>query len=334
MQRFDELKAWVASLHPSKVFELAFAAADADFRRYFRVVFSTGETRIVMDAPPDKVDIAPYLYVRDVFARLNVPSIFACDRQRGFVEMEDLGKVTYLEALREPSGKDAAHRLLIEAVDTLIELQVTSELGVLPDYSAMLLRKEMQLFVRWFVEKQLKQTLTSQQQHVWQEAEQLLIEAALAQPRVFVHRDFIVRNLMLSKGRPGVLDFQDAVYGPITYDLVSLLRDAFIEFDEAFVLDIVVRYWEKARRAGLPVKPTIDEFYRDFEWMGVQRHLKVAGIFCRLSWRDDKPQYLPEVPRFIQYLKKTTRRYRELNPLFELITTLAGEDELRTGYTF
>ena len=154
----------------------------------------------------------------------------------------------------------------------------------------------------------------------------VLLPRIEAQPRVFVHRDFIVRNLMLTPGRPGVLDFQDAVYGPVTYDLVSLLRDAFIEWEEAFVLDLVVRYWEKARAAGLPVNPDIDAFWQDFEWMGVQRHLKVAGIFARLYHRDGKDKYRGEIPRFVRYLKKAARRYGELAPLYQLLLQLVGRD--------
>lgn len=334
MQRFEELKSWVKSLHPDSSFYLEFAAADADFRRYFRVMFSPDETRILMDAPPDKVDIHPYVKVRNVFSMLNVPTIYAYDVSRGFMELEDLGCVTYLTALQQQGGSSTAYGLFMEAVDTLLELQQASRSGLLPDYSHALLKYEMQLFPEWCVGKEWKKSLSVAQHQIWLDAMQRILAVVLAQARVFVHRDFIVRNLMVTPGRPGVLDFQDAVYGPITYDLVSLLRDAFVEFDEEFVIDIVVRYWEKARRVGLPVAATIDDFYRDFEWMGVQRHLKVAGVFCRLWHRDGKDKYLPEVARFLNYVKKTTRRYTELSGLYQLMVELSGENEIKTGYTF
>ena len=197
---------------------------------------------------------------------------------------------------------------------------------MLPEYDEALLTRELNLFPEWYAAKELGTPLNFAQRQLWEAGVKALLPPLLAQPKVYVHRDFIVRNLMLTSGRPGVLDFQDAVYGPISYDLVSLLRDAFIEWDEEFVLDIVVRYWEKARAAGLPVPADIDAFYRDFEWMGVQRHLKVAGIFSRLFHRDGKEKYRGEIPRFIKYLKKTTRRYGELAPLYQLIVQLAGRD--------
>ncbi len=311
-----------------------FAAADADFRRYFRATFPDASTRIVMDAPPDKMDTAPYVRAREVLSMLNVPAIYACDAGQGFLELEDLGRVTFMAALQQEGDALTTHTLLLEAIDSLIEMQLASRPGVLPDYDATLLAREMELFPEWFVGHELKKTLNDDQRRTWETMVAALLARALAQPRVFVHRDFIVRNLMLTPGRPGVLDFQDAVYGPITYDLVSLLRDAFIEFEEQQVIDLVVRYWEKARKAGLPVTANIDDFYRDFEWMGVQRHLKVAGIFCRLHHRDGKDRYLPEVPRFLSYLKKTTRRYVELAPLYRLIVDIAGDDSVQTGYTF
>jgi hypothetical protein len=314
--------------------QIDFAAADADFRRYFRATFPDGATRILMDAPPDRMDTRPYVHAREVLSMLNVPQIHAHDAEQGFMELEDLGRVTYMAALQQDGSETAARALLLEAVDSLVEMQKGSQPGCLPDYDRALLQREVDLFPDWYAARHLGRPFTFAQRQLWQAAVPQLIERALAQPQVFVHRDFIVRNLMLTAGRPGVLDFQDAVYGPISYDLVSLLRDAFIEFDEELVLDIVVRYWEKARAAGLPVPASIDDFYRDFEWMGVQRHLKVAGIFCRLWLRDGKERYLPEVPRFLNYLKKTTRRYSELAPLYQLIVELDGDEALQSGYTF
>lgn len=335
MQRLEQLKQWLSYRYPEIELQIDFAAADADFRRYFRATFPDGSTRVLMDAPPDKMDTRPYVHAREVLSMLHVPQIHAHDAAQGFMELEDLGRITFMTALQQ-QGVDAraAQALLLEAIDSLIEMQLGSRPGCLPDYDRALLQREVDLFPEWFAGKQCKKPFTFAQRKLWQQAVPLLLERALAQPRVFVHRDFIVRNLMLTPGRPGVLDFQDAVYGPITYDLVSLLRDAFIEFDEELVLDMVVRYWEKARKAGLPVAANIDDFYRDFEWMGVQRHLKVAGIFCRLFLRDGKDRYLPEVPRFLRYLKKTTRRYTELAPLYQLLLEFDGDDDVQTGYTF
>lgn len=326
MQRLELLKLWLSSLYPDTDIQVEFAAADADFRRYFRATFPDGSSRIVMDAPPEKMNTDPYVQVREVFAMVNVPQILERDREQGFMLLEDLGKVTFLAALQHDERPLVHQHLLLEAVDTLIELQKASQPGVLPEYDEALLTRELNLFPEWYAAKELGTPLNFAQRQLWEAGVKALLPPLLAQPKVYVHRDFIVRNLMLTSGRPGVLDFQDAVYGPISYDLVSLLRDAFIEWDEEFVLDIVVRYWEKARAAGLPVPADIDAFYRDFEWMGVQRHLKVAGIFSRLFHRDGKEKYRGEIPRFIKYLKKTTRRYGELAPLYQLIVQLAGRD--------
>lgn len=287
-----------------------------------------------MDAPPDKMDTRPYVHARGVLSMLNVPEIYAHDVEHGFMELEDLGRVTYMAALQQEADETTTHLLLMEAIDSLLEMQLQSRPGCLPEYDEALFRREMELFPEWFAAKHLGKPFNYVQRQLWQQTISCVLSHILSQAQVFVHRDFIVRNLMLTSGRPGVLDFQDAVYGPITYDLVSLLRDAFIEFDEALVLDIVVRYWEKAKKAGLPVADNIDDFYRDFEWMGVQRHLKVAGIFCRLSLRDGKDKYLAELPRFLNYLQKVSRRYHELAPLNQLLLTLSGEDPAAVGYTF
>ena len=229
----------------------------------------------------------------------------------------------------------AAHKaLLLEAIDELIILQKSSQPNQLPEYSREILLREMNLFPEWFVAKELNSSLNFAQRQLWQQTIDTLLPAIEAQPKVYVHRDFIVRNLMLTPNRPAVLDFQDALYGAITYDLVSLLRDAFIEWDEEFTLDLVIRYWEKARAAGLPVPEQFDTFYKWYEFMGVQRHLKVAGIFARLWHRDGKDKYRPEIPRFLNYLRRTSRRYEELAPLYALLLQLVGDDELQVGYTF
>lgn len=334
MQRLEQLTRWMAQRHPGIDLKIEFAAADADFRRYFRATFPDGSTRILMDAPPDKMNTEPYVHARDVLSMLHVPQIHARDAGQGFMELEDLGRVTYMAALEQGQEPRVVQQMLLEAVDTLIEMQCASRPGMLPEYDRAMLSREVELFPEWFAARHLNRPFDFDMRARWDAVVPKILDCALAQPQVYVHRDYIVRNLMLTEGRPGVLDFQDAVYGPITYDLVSLLRDAFIEFDEELVLDIAVRYWEKARAAGLPVPATIDAFYRDFEWMGVQRHLKVAGIFCRLSLRDGKDKYLPEVPRFLNYLKKTLRRYQELAPLYRLLVDLVGDASVESGYTF
>ncbi|MGF6147110.1 Predicted phosphotransferase related to Ser/Thr protein kinases [Kingella potus] len=334
MQRQSELQNLLAGVYPGQAFDLAFAAADADFRRYFRATFADGRTVICMDAPPDKMSVAPYLKVQKLFAMLNVPQVLYADEERGFVLLSDLGNTTYLAAMRHDQ-REAVHKvLLLEAIDELVTLQKASKPDVLPAYGRETLLREANLFPEWFAAKELGRPLNFKQKQLWQQSMDVLLPPLLAQPQVYVHRDFIVRNLMLTRGRPGVLDFQDALYGPIAYDLVSLLRDAFIEWEEEFVLDLAIRYWEKARAAGLPVPEQFDVFYRWFEWTGVQRHLKVAGIFARLYYRDGKDKYRPEIPRFLNYLRRTTRRYVELAPLYALLLELVGDEELETGYTF
>ena len=334
MQRQSELENLLQTVYPGRPFELAFAAADADFRRYFRATFSDGQTVICMDAPPDKMSVAPYLKVQKLFDMLNVPQVLYADEARGFVFLSDLGNTTYLAAMAHDTREEVHKVLLLEAIDELVVLQQASRPGVLPEYGRDTLLREANLFPDWFAAKELGKPLNFRQKQLWQQGMDALLPPLLAQPQVYVHRDYIVRNLMLTRGRPGVLDFQDALYGPIAYDLVSLLRDAFIEWEEEFVLDLAVRYWEKARAAGLPVPAQFDGFYRWFEWTGVQRHLKVAGIFARLYYRDGKDKYRPEIPRFLNYLRSATRRYTALAPLYALLVELVGDDELETGYTF
>ena len=334
MQRQSELKNWLAAVYPNQAFELSFAAADADFRRYFRATFSDGHTVICMDAPPDKMSVAPYLKVQKLFDMVNVPQVLHVDEVQGFMALSDLGSTTYLAAMQHDTREIVHKTLLLEAIDELVTLQTASKPDVLPEYDRETMLREINLFPEWFAAKELGKPLNFKQRQLWQQAVDTLLPPLLAQPKVYVHRDYIVRNLMLTRGRPGVLDFQDALYGPISYDLVSLLRDAFIEWEEEFVLDLVIRYWEKARAAGLPVPQDFDEFYRWFEWMGVQRHLKVAGIFARLYYRDGKDKYRPEIPRFLNYLRRTSRRYADLAPLYALLVDLVGDDDLQTGYTF
>ncbi|MBI1890990.1 MAG: phosphotransferase [Burkholderiales bacterium] len=332
--RLAQLKQWLGSLSaptadPETVRP---ASSDASFRRYFRVDGANGATFIAMDAPPPHEDVRPFIHVAELFAQtgVSVPQILAKDVENGFLLLSDLGSTTYLQQL----NADTAHKLYLDAIDALIAIQAHSTPGPLPEYDRALLLREMNLFPEWYVGKHLGTTLDDKQQAQLSQVFDTLLANNLAQPQVYVHRDYHSRNLMiLDHGNPGILDFQDAVYGPITYDLVSLLRDAYIQWDEEMVLDWAIRYWERARRAGLPVNPDIDSFYRDFEFMGLQRHLKVLGIFARLYHRDGKDGYLKDLPLVMEYTRKAAARYKELAPLIRLLDTLE-ERGPRVGFTF
>ena len=332
--RLTLLTLWLNSLPaPALVISsLRPASSDASFRRYFRVDAADGGSFIVMDAPPPQENVQPFIDVANLFAAtsVTVPTILAQDVAQGFLLLTDLGSTTYLSVL----NNDTAHKLYLDAIDALVLLQSQSKPGVLPDYDRALLHRELMLFPDWYLSKHLGATLTETQTAELNKVFDILLANNLAQPQVYVHRDYHSRNLMvLERGNPGILDFQDAVYGPLTYDLVSLLRDAYVEWDEEMVLDWAIRYWERARRAGLPVNPDIDAFYRDFEFMGLQRHLKVLGIFARLYHRDGKDAYLKDLPLVIAYTRKTAHRYIELKPLIRLLD--AFEDKTpQVGYTF
>ena len=332
--RLVQLSDWISNLKtPATLLEsLRPASADASFRRYFRVNTQSGQSLIVMDAPPPQEDVRPFVKVAELFSAtgVSVPAILAQDTERGFLLLSDLGSTTYLQRL----NPDTAHKLYLDAIDALIQLQVQSRAGVLPAYDRELLHRELMLFPDWYVTRHLKATLSDAQSADLNRVFDLLLANNLAQAQVYVHRDYHSRNLMvMDKGNPGILDFQDAVYGPITYDLVSLLRDAYIQWDEALVLDWTIRYWERARRAGLPVSHDVDAFYRDFEFMGLQRHLKVLGIFARLYHRDGKDGYLNDLPLVMDYTRKTAYRYKEFAPLIRLLDTLQ-ENTTGVGFTF
>jgi aminoglycoside/choline kinase family phosphotransferase len=314
------LEQWLSRQLAGERFSLAPASADASFRRYFRATLADGRSYVAMDAPPEKEDCRPFVHVSALLERAGVhaPRIHAQDLAQGFLLLSDLGTRTYLEVL---DGGNAP-ALFADARAALIRWQLATQPGELPPYDEALLRREMQLFPDWYVGRHLRRELTASQRDSLQGIFRLLVESALAQPRVYVHRDYMPRNLMLSQPNPGVLDFQDAVLGPITYDAVSLLRDAFVSWDEEQVLDWTVRYWEEARRAGLPVDADFGEFWRAFEWMGLQRHLKVLGIFARINYRDGKPKYLEDTPRFIRYAREAAARYAALAPLARLLDEL------------
>ena len=333
MKRRKQIEAWLAALWPGRTFSLAPASADASFRRYFRAKLDDGTTRIVMDAPPANEDCRPWLHVQQLFqaAGAHVPEVLAQDLERGFLLLSDLGDTTYLQALN--AGNAAP--LYADAIGALVNIQQASRPGVLPEYDRALLRRELELFPQWFLSRHHRMVLTESEQQSLEAVFERILAVNLAEPKVFVHRDYHSRNLMhvLSSGdNPGIIDFQDAVYGPISYDMVSLLKDAYIEWDEDLALDWLVRYWEQARKAGLPVRADFGDFFRDYEWMSVQRHIKVLGIFARLWHRDGKDSYLKDLPLVARYLRKTCERYSELSPLRKLLDRL--EDKITVlGFT-
>ena len=321
------------------------ASADASFRRYFRIDGATdgqATSFILMDAPPDKENSQPFVAIAQLMkdAGLLAPRVLAWDEPHGFMLLDDLGQHTMMQVLQ--TAEAPRRQVLFEqAVDALVLWQQASRPGVLPPYDEALLRRELQLFPDWYIAQHKQMVLDDQQQQQLQVVFDRLVTHNLAAPQVFVHRDFMPRNLMVSnnpaENRLGVLDFQDAVYGPITYDIASLMRDAFASWDEDFCLDITVRYWHQARAAGLlnfeDWHSDFGAFYRAVEWMGLQRHLKVAGIFARLTLRDGKPKYLADTPRFIGYMRATASRYRELGPLLRLLDQIEGV-QAASGYAF
>jgi N-acetylmuramate 1-kinase len=338
MQRQKQLGEWLHGLRPEQrpdgPFTLAPASADASFRRYFRATFADGQTRIVMDAPPQHEDCRPFLHVARLFedAGTHVPHVYAQDLEQGFLLLSDLGSTTYLQALNEGDAGTATE-LYGAATDALIRVQLASRANELPPYDEALLLREMRLFPEWYIGRHLNVALSQAQSEKLEAVFTRITANNLSQPRVYVHRDYHSRNLMLSRPNPGIIDFQDAVYGPITYDLASLFKDAYIRWEEAQVIDWLVRYWEKARKAALPVHQDFGDFYRDYEWMGVQRHIKVLGIFARLYHRDGKQGYLNDMPLVMGYLRTACARYVDLKPLLNLLDTLEPHIT-RQGYTF
>lgn len=310
------------------------ASADASARRYFRIDGPDGRSAIVMDAPPDAVDSGTFLALagRIRAAGLHAPQVLAADPAQGFALLEDLGPHSYLDALRQ-AGPPRAQALMRDAIQALVRWQQQVPAAELPPYDEALLRRELALFPEWCVQREHGITWGDAEHARWERVCALLVDNALAQPVVAVHRDYMVRNLMVADPNPGVLDFQDAAAGAITYDIASLIRDAFFSWEEEQEIDWAVRYWDAARQAGLPVGGDFGEFWRQLEWMGLQRHLKVMGIFCRLKHRDGKPHYREDLPRFIAYATKVALRYRPLAELLPLLEPL-GEHKLASGFTF
>ena len=339
MPRTKLLRDWLdqhfSQHHPDTTYTLEPASADASFRRYFRVTHPDGRTQIVMDAPPEHEDCRPFLKIAKLFheAGVHVPEVHAENLTLGFLLLSDLGHTTYLNVLNEGT----APKLYRHANAALVDLQRASRPGILPEYDRELLSRELQLFPDWYIARHLGLSLDARQETALREVFEKILANNLAQPQVYVHRDYHSRNLMVSgddyPANPGILDFQDAVYGPITYDLVSLYRDAYIQWEEEQELDFVIRYWEMARKAGLAVHADFHDFYRDYEWMGAQRQIKVLGIFARLYHRDGKDGYLKDMPRVMSYLRKTCERYVELRPLARLLDQLESKPA-EVAYTF
>ena len=334
-QRKKQFQSWLEGISERFSLDRAsvrLASADASFRRYLRVNTKQGAfgpTLIIMDAPPDKENSQPFVQIATLLenAGIRSPQVLDWNEPLGFMLLTDLGSLTMMQVM-DPKSPPPLN-LYLQAIDALIAWQLASREGVLPPYDYALLRREIDLFPQWYLKEHRKVTLNAKQTKVMEDAFEAIIASNLRWPSVYVHRDFMPRNLMVadeaqSLGALGVLDFQDAVYGPITYDIASLMRDAFLSWDEDFCLDVTIRYWDKARKAGLPVGDDFGEFYRGVEWMGLQRHLKIAGIFARLTLRDGKPKYLADTPRFISYIRATCDRYIELKPLLRLIEDIEG----------
>ncbi|AMB83917.1 aminoglycoside phosphotransferase [Pseudomonas agarici] len=298
---------------------LTAASSDASFRRYFRWQ-GEGRSLIVMDAAPPQENCKAFVDIAHLLARsgINVPKIHAQDLQNGFLLLSDLGNQTYLDVI----DAENADALFSAAIDALLALQQLPMDAGLPSYDVALLRRELELFPEWYVGRELGVGFSPMQLERWQRVSALLIDSALAQPKVLVHRDYMPRNLMLSEANPGVLDFQDAVYGPVTYDITCLFKDAFLSWPEARVVDWLHDYWQRAGQLGIAVQPDFEDFRRASDLMGVQRHLKVIGIFARICHRDGKPRYLADVPRFFAYIEAVLARRPELAELGELLTSL------------
>ena len=334
-----EFERWLGTLaarHGLEPASLRAASADASFRRYLRIDAhcDAGGSLIVMDAPPPHEDVRPFVKVAALCeaAALHTPRVLDCDEARGFLLLTDLGQRPYLDALREAAPAEA-DRLMRDAIATLVRWQLGVPATALPRHDQALLEAELALFPEWCVQRNFGITWSGAQQASWQRIASTLAASALAQPVLAVHADFMPRNLMVCEPGPGILDFQDAMAGASTYDLASLLRDAFISWDEEREIDWAVRYWEAARRAALPVAADFGEFWRALEWMGLQRHLRVMGVFCRLKHRDGKPHYASDLPRFFGYCTKVALRYRPLAPLLPLLEPMSGQ-AVGVGFTF
>lgn len=314
------------------------ASSDASFRRYFRI--SAGNSSlVVMDAPPPNENCAPFVDVtrRLTSVSVTVPKIHAQDLAQGFMLLSDLGRQTYYDRIGQDLPDDELQLLYRQAIDMLIKMQTASHDG-LPDFNESRLIDELQLFPTWYVERHHNASLSVTESSQLQSIFDLLARSMANEPRVLVHRDFHSPNLMVCEQgsglvNPGVLDYQDAVSGAISYDLASLVFDARTTWQEPQQLDWAIRYWEKAKKANLPIDPDFAQFHQQYEWSGLQRNLRILGVFARLNYRDHKAHYLNHVPRVIQYVRQVAGRYQVFSPLLRLLDRLEGlQTEVRLTF--
>ncbi len=313
--RLEQLHTWLRATLGIQQFDLAPASADASFRRYFRLQYDH-TSHIVMDAPPQHEDCTPFIKVSALMAGigLHVPQVLQQDLQQGFLLLTDLGSRMYLPELNE----NTVEALYGDAMQALLKLQAYHG-RELPPYDRELLLGEMNLFREWYLARHLGLELSRAEHQALDAAFDFLADTALQQPRVIVHRDYHSRNLMVATPNPGILDFQDAVVGPVTYDLVSLLRDCYIAWPRQQVEAWVAHYHRLATAAGIISGISAARFLRWFDLMGIQRHLKAIGIFARLNHRDAKPAYLQDIPRVLKYIRDVAAGYSELKPFSGLL---------------
>lgn len=334
--RRDACGAWLSALAQTWGLELStlrLASADASFRRYLRVNATAGSL-IIMDAPPGHEDLQAFVRVAGLIEQAGLvgPRVLSHDLAQGFALLTDLGDELLLGVLQRASP-ESAHALMVQGLHTLVAWQRAVPAQGLGSWGASQWLSELSLFETWCVQREFGQSWSQEQAAQWHQVCARLVDSAARQPVVAVHRDWMPRNLMLCGTELGILDFQDAAAGPITYDVVSWLRDAFITWDEAQEIDWAIRYWQHAREVGLDVDADFSEFWRQLEWMGLQRHLRILGVFCRLKHRDGKPQYAQDLPRFFGYATRVAMRYRDLRPLLTLLEPLSGA-AVQAGYTF
>ena len=331
--RQQQLEQWLVDQTGAQLRGVA-AGSDAGFRRYFRYQHE-GRSLIAMDAPPATEDCEPFIRIAEMLAAadVSVPEIIAKDTQRGFLLLTDLGLNTYLDVMK-PDDLNQADYLFEDATDALIKLQLISSVNQLPDYDRALLSRELALFPEWYLQRHLGMEINTSLRALLDQLFEQLMDQVLGQPKVFVHRDYMPRNLMPAQNNKGagVLDFQDAVHGPVSYDIACLFKDAFISWPEASIAQWLMRYWQQALDRNIPVPADWYGFQRDVDFMGAQRHLKVLGIFARICYRDGKERYLQDAPRFFNYLKVVAERQPELTALSSLLHLL--EEKLSAEHLY
>lgn len=336
--RLNQLVTWLQSIagqHGLNTDTLQPASSDASFRRYFRL-HGTDGTVVVMDAPPDRENCDPFIHVTGLLqaAGVHVPAILAQNTQEGFLLLSDLGRYTYYQVLQTEINDAQLQSIYRDALDALVTMQHAQVHG-LPSYNAQRLHDELAVFPEWYVHKHCGAQLTETEQNLLSGIFNTLVTDAIAQPQVLVHRDFHSPNLMLTAPdtNPGVIDYQDALVGPISYDIASLVTDARTTWEEPQQLDWAIRYWEKARAAKLPVPDDFADFHRQYEWISLQRNLRIMGVFARLSLRDGKHHYLEHLPRVSNYVRQVAARYNAFRPLLRLLDRLQNV-EVKQGFTF